>query len=109
MWTVLHMTAVTFLRQEAICKNVVERKTEKVPWGIQGEKSSKDMASWRNVVSTIGAQASPKQRTEPGVRKGKRSLLTCHTRCKCSMEITHNSVKVKLGIKVIKLVESLIG
>ena len=51
----------------------------------------------------------PKRGTEPGVRKGKRSLLACHTRCKCSMETTHNSVKVKFGIKVIKLVESLIG
>ena len=35
-------------------------KIEKVPRGIQGEKSSKDMASSRNLVSTIGAQASPK-------------------------------------------------
>ena len=35
----------------------------------------------------------------PGVRKGKRSLLASHTRCKCSMETTHNSVKVKLGYK----------
>ena len=40
---------------------------------------------------------------------GKRSLLASHTCCKCSMETTHNSVKVKLGIKVMKLVESLIG
>ena len=31
-------------------------KIEKVPRGIQGEKSSKDMASSRNLVSTIGAQ-----------------------------------------------------
>ena len=46
---------------------------------------------------------------EPGVRKGKRSLLASHTCCKCSMETTHNSVKVNLGIKVMKLVESLIG
>ena len=51
----------------------------------------------------------PKRGMEPGDRKGKRSLLACHTRCKCSMEITHNSVKVKFGIKVMKLVESLIG
>ena len=51
----------------------------------------------------------PKREKEPGVRKGKRSLLACYTRCKCSMETTHNSVKVKLGIKVIKLLESLIG
>ena len=32
---------------------------EKVPRGIRGEKSSKDMASSRNLVSTTGAQASP--------------------------------------------------
>ena len=54
-------------------------------------------------------QAPQKGGTEPGVRRGKRSLLASHTRCKCSMETTHNSVKVKLGIKVMKLVESLIG
>ena len=41
--------------------------------------------------------------------RGKRSLLASHTRCKCSMETTHNLVKVKLGIKVMKLVGSLIG
>ena len=51
----------------------------------------------------------PKRGTEPGVRKGKRSLLACHTRCKCSIETTRNSVKVNLVIKVIKLVESLIS
>ena len=66
------------------------------------------MASWKNLVSTIGTQASPKKGTEQGVRKGKFSMLACHTRCKCSLETTHNSVKVKLDIKVIKLVESLI-
>ena len=35
-------------------------KIEKVPRGIRGEKSSKDMASSRNLVSTIGALASPR-------------------------------------------------
>ena len=60
---------------------------DKVPRGIQGEKSSKDMTTPKNLDSTIGAQASPQKGvTEPGVRKGKRSLLACHTRCKCSME-----------------------
>ena len=54
-------------------------------------------------------QQVPKWGTEPGVRKGKRSLLASHTRCKCSMETTHNLVEVKFGIKVMKLVESLIG
>ena len=32
-------------------------KIEKVPRGIRGEESSKDMASSRNLVSTIGALA----------------------------------------------------
>ena len=35
-------------------------KIEKVPRGIRSEKSGKDMASSRNLVSTIGALASPK-------------------------------------------------
>ena len=38
----------------------IRSKIEKVPRGIRGEKSSKDMASSRNLVSTIGALASPK-------------------------------------------------
>ena len=67
------------------------------------------MASSRNLVLTIGTQASPKKGTEPCVLKGKCSLLVCHTCYKCSMETTHNSVKVKRGMKVMKLVESLIG
>ena len=46
---------------------------------------------------------------EPGVRRGKRSLLACRTRCKCSIETIHNSVKVKVGTKVMKVVESLNG
>ena len=37
----------------------VRTKIENVPRSIRGEKSSKDMASSRNLVSTIGAQASP--------------------------------------------------
>ena len=39
--------------------------------------------------------------TEPGVQKGKRSLLACHTRCKCSIETTHNWVKVKYKVHCI--------
>ena len=41
-------------------QRLVGSKIEKVPRGIRGEKSSKDMASSRNLVSTIGALASPK-------------------------------------------------
>ena len=43
------------------------------------------------------------------VRKGKPSLLTYHARCKCSMETNRNSVKVNFGIKVMTLMECLIG
>ena len=50
-----------------------------------------------------------KMGTEPGVRKGKRSLLARHTSCKFSMETSHNSVKIKISINVMKFVESLIG
>ena len=85
-------------------------KIEKVPRGIQGEKSSKDMASSRNLVSTIGAQASPKKGGRNQVFGRVRvPCLHATPRFKCPMETTHNSVKVKLGIKVIQLVESLIG
>ena len=85
---------------------------EKVPRGIRREKSSEDMPGSRNLVSTIWAQASPQigagGRNQVSGRV-KRSLLACHTHCKCSMETTHNSVKIKVGINVLKFVESLIG
>ena len=41
-------------------KFVVEGKIDKVLRGIRDEKSSKDMANSRNLVSTIGALASSK-------------------------------------------------
>ena len=53
--------------------------------------------------------AIPPNGTEPGVRSGKQYLLARHTGCKYSMETSRNLVKVKLGIKVMELVESLIG
>ena len=46
---------------------------------------------------------------EPGIQKGEHSLLACRTRCKCTMNTTRNTIKVKFGIKVMKLVKSLIG
>ena len=48
----------------------LKRKIEKVPRGIQGEKSSKDMESSRNLVSTIGAKASPKKGDETRCPEG---------------------------------------
>ena len=47
--------------------------------------------------------------TISGAQKGKRSLLACNIRCKCYIETTRISAKVKLGIKVMKLVKSLLG
>ena len=55
------------------------------------KRREKDTASSVKLVSIIGASACPKRGTEPGVRKGKRSLLA------------RNSVKVKPGIKVMKI------
>ena len=53
------LIVLTFL---ARCLMILKwRKIEKVPRGIQGEKSKKDMASLKNLVSTFGAQASPKK------------------------------------------------
>ena len=49
-----------------------------------------------------------KRGTGPGVRRSKRSLFACHSHCKRSMETTRNSRQAR-GIKVMKLVESLIG
>ena len=89
--------------------SAIASKIEKVPRGIQGEKSREGTAIAGKLVSTIGTQASPNRGTEPGVWKGKSSLLACHTCCKCSLETTRNSVKVKIAIKVMKLMESLIG
>ena len=39
----------------------MQGKIENVSSRTQGEKSNEDMASSRNIVSTIGAQASPKK------------------------------------------------
>ena len=44
----------------ALLLDLFGSKIEKVPRGIRGEKSSKVMISSRNLVSTIGALASPK-------------------------------------------------
>ena len=74
-----HFLWITYILVSIYARCFVKGKIEKVPRGIRGEKSSKDMASSRNLVSTIGALASPKWGTEPGVRKGQRSLLASHT------------------------------
>ena len=52
-----HLPAKMLLEIHTVGTN--QSKIEKVPRGIRGEKSSKDMASSRNLVSTIGALASP--------------------------------------------------
>ena len=69
-------------------------------------KVKRRVKTWQ-VRGIWSQQLEHKKGAEPGVRK--RSLLACHTCCKCSMETTHNSRKVKLGIKIMELVESLIG
>ena len=53
----------------------------------------------KGLVSTSRTYASPKW-TGPGVRRNKRPLSACHTRRKCSMETTQNSVKGRVRYKV---------
>ena len=62
---------------------------------------------WENWFQQLEHKQVSKRGTELDVRKGKRSLSACHTRCKYSMKTTRNSVKVKRGI--MKLLESMIG
>ena len=68
------------------------------------------MKSWGKFGKT-GLNNLGKSPNGDGTRcpEGKCSLLACHTSCKYSMETIPNSVKVKLGIRVMKLLESLIG
>ena len=94
------------VQKEGVGVHVFKAKSRK----YQGVKSR--VKTWQVRViwsQQLEQEQVPKWGTEPGVRKGKRSLLASHTRCKYSMETTHNSVKVKLSIKIMKLVESLIG
>ena len=51
--------------------------------GIHGEKSIKDKAARENWSHQLAQKQVPKKGggAEPGVPKGKRSLLACHTRC----------------------------
>ena len=74
------------------CHKIEFSKIEKGPRGIRGEKSSKDMASSRNHVSTLGAQASPTMGDGTRCPEGLAfpAGILYHTRCKCSMETTHN-------------------
>ena len=60
-------------------QGVFEVKSRVKTWKVQGIWSQQ-----------LEHKQVPLWGTEPGVRKGKRSLLTCHTRCQCSMETTHN-------------------
>ena len=53
----------------------------------------------KGFVSTSRTYASPKG-TGPGVRRSKNPLSACHTRRKCSMETTQNSVKGWVRYKV---------
>ena len=86
-------------------------KIEKVPRGTVFKVRSREKIRQvrLNWSQQLEYKQVPKSGTELGAQKGKRFKLVSHTRCNCSMDTTGNSVKVKPSIKVIKLVESLIG
>ena len=85
---------------QMLCKNLYW-----VKWVLE------KVMSWCNVLSVslfsiIRRYANPKwDRT----KFPDEILLVYHARYKCSMESIRDSVKVKVGIKVMKLVKSLIG
>ena len=85
-------------------KKMFLSKIEEIPSDAQGEKSEKLGKFGKTGLNNMSINKYQKG-TEPGIRRGKHSLLVYHTRCKCSMDTTHNYEKVKLGIKV----KSLIG
>ena len=74
-------------------------KIEKVPRMLQ-VKSREKIRQIRENWSQLHKQVLKKLGTEPGVQKGKRFLLACPTRCKCSIEAIRNSVKVKLQVGI---------
>ena len=94
-----HQTEQTLCPYAASIRNrcFITKQSRESTEGYSRWKSSKDMASSKNMVSTIGTQASLKMGTGQGMWKGKPSLLACHTSCKYSMEISLYSVKVKFG------------
>ena len=73
--------------------------------GIVKVKSLKKARQFHETGQLVHKEA--KKVTEQDVREGERSLLVSHIRLKSSMETTRDLGKVKLGIKVIKLVEHL--
>ena len=63
-------------------------KTE-VPRDVRNSKvrtQDKFRRNWSRHYNTCKSQIG----TGPGVRRSKRPLLACRTRCKCSMETSHN-------------------
>ena len=85
--TIRSLVAIFHLRQPMVFLSAKSRKYQGVfevksrvkTWQVRGiwsqQLEHKQVSQWG---------------TEPGVRKGKRSLLACHTRCKCSIETAHN-------------------
>ena len=72
-------------------EDLIVSKFEKVPRGIQDEKSSKDMASSRNLVSPTGAQACPKKGdgTRAGIHKDSKYILKSTILLKlCNSDLT---------------------
>ena len=53
-----------------------------------------------NVPVQAPSRDQPFYGTGQGVRRSNRSLSACHTRRKCSLETSYNSVKVEVGKKV---------
>ena len=56
--------------------------------GISKRKVRNFMPDLGKLISTIESKCKSQKGKETGIRKGKSSLLACHTRRKCSMKIS---------------------
>ena len=94
---IINLRGITIRQQTTELFEVLmtKGKIEKVPRDIQVKSRVKTWQARGIWSQQLEQKHVTKRGTEPGVRKGKRSLLASHTRCKCSMETTHDLVKVK--------------
>ena len=77
--------------------NTVQAKSRKYQ-GVFEVKSRVKACQVRGIWSQqLEHKQVPQWGTEPGVRKGKRSLLACHTRCKCNGKQMQTNAIANIG------------
>ena len=90
--TVLHTAFYTKNTRDNVCfhaRNGIKQKRSTE--GCSKFKSPETWQVYERFVSTLEHKSCKSRNgTGPGVRRSKRSLLACRTRCICTMETLHN-------------------